>query len=726
MQRRSFLQLVALASGGALVEGWLPGAAAGVPDAFEVGYFARIGADNTITFTLTYHEMGQGVATSMAMIFADELGASWSQIHVEPLASTANPRYSVGGTGGSITVKNQWLPLRCGATLVRTALTDAAARRWSCEAAQCTVSDGYVLGPKGERASFGELAAEAARAGIPATKAEFDKMSPTLGAPPRRIVGHAQTNVLARKIVRGEQHFGIDVTVPGMLYASVERAPRLRGKLLRYDASAALKVPGVRAVVDVRAYESPAQNVEAPATSYSTRDAVAVLANSTWAAMQGRKALVVEWDDAAGSHHDNASWEREVAQLLDAGGAVASEQGSAPEGGEWIAAEYVYPFQAHACMEPMNCVAHHKGDAAEVWASSQSGGGWRDQIANVFQLKSETVVVNPQFSGGAFGRRYATDVAIEALRISQAAGHLPVKVVWTREDDIRFDHFHPHACSRLRVQLGTDRQLLAWQHDEARAYFGNYRGEIPWLGYETGHLRYRFANAHSPSPLQGGAWRAVVANHWAFGQECFVDELAQHAGIDPVALRLKWLSNGQEVPAGRAKVSQERLRRVIETAARKSGWPGRPVHGDGVRRGRGFAAFPYMHGNSYCAMVVDVEVRGNELAVTRVVVAVDCGLVVNPSGARQQIEGGIIWSLSAALHGGITLKNGAVSNTNFGDTPVVRIAGAPRHVDIHFVEDGADAPTGLGELAPPVFAPALCNAIFAATGKRIRRLPITL
>ncbi|HZX29374.1 MAG TPA: molybdopterin cofactor-binding domain-containing protein, partial [Telluria sp.] len=400
------------------------------------------------------------------------------------------------------------------------------------------------------------------------------------------------------------------------------------------------------------------------------------------------------------------------------------ERGAEPAAGPWVEADYIYPFQAHACMEPMNCIAHFQGGRADVWAGCQNPGSWRDQAAAVFGLAPDQVVIHPQFSGGGFGRRSAADVAIEALRISQAAGNRPVKVVWTREDDLRHDQFHPYAHSRLRARLAPNGQLLSFQHDEARSYFGNFRNEIPWFGYDSAHLRYRFANAHSASPLQGGAWRAVVANHWAFAQECFIDELAHETGRDPVAFRLDLLASGADQPAGeRYKVSQRRLRGVIELAARAAGWDG-TARAPG--RGRGFVAYPYMHGDSYCALVLDVTVAGARLTIERIVVAVDCGLVINPSGARQQIEGGILWSLSAALHGGVVLANGAVRNSNFSDTPVIRMHEAPRRLEIHFVERGADAPTGLGELSPPVLAPALCNAIHAATGKRIRQLPIDL
>ncbi|UGQ45842.1 xanthine dehydrogenase family protein molybdopterin-binding subunit [Massilia endophytica] len=727
--RRDFLKLSALAGGGLLMQGWLPAQAASDTGS-EVGYFVRILPSNTLEFWLTHHEMGQGVGTGMAMIFAQELGADMAQIRVLPVPDTADTRYVLSGTGGSNCIKDNYLHLRRGAALARAALLSAAAKRWRCAPEQCRTARGFVTGPQArQRLAFGALAADAAALGSPANRDEFRKLQPTLSERVSGdVVGKQQVNVFADAIVRGKQNYGIDFSVPGMLFASLERAPQLRGRVLRFDPSAALKVPGVRAVVKIEAHEEPTNNLAAPALFFSSKESVAVIATSTWAAMQGRKALVVEWEKPAGVLHSNASWEAHAAQALDRELAVVKETGSAPaDRANVLAAEYVYPFQAHACMEPMNCVAHHKGSRAEVWVGTQGAIGWRNQLAKIFKLPESEVVVTPQFSGGAFGRRFYMDTAIEALRVSAAAGNVPVKVVWTREDDLRHDHYHPYSQSRLRAALNPDGSLASYEHDEARAYFGNPRGEHPWFVYDSPHVRYAFASLQGASPLQGGAWRSVVANHWAFGQECFIDELAQAARKDPVQFRLDLMRSGEDKPSGdRYKVSQARMRKVVEKAAELSGWGKLLPSEPGVQRGRGFAAYPYMHGNSYCAMVADVEVRGGQLSITRVVAVVDCGLVINPDGARQQVEGGIMWGLSAALHGGVRLADGAVTNTNFHDTPFCRNGETPHRIEVHFVEEPGAAPTGLGEIAPPLIAPALCNALFAATGKRIRRLPLEL
>ncbi|MGB9992896.1 xanthine dehydrogenase family protein molybdopterin-binding subunit [Massilia sp. SM-13] len=726
--RRDFLKFSALAGGGLLLQGAFPVLAA-QPAGSDVGYFVRILPSNVLEFSLTHHEMGQGVATSMAMIFAQELGADMAQFRVLPIPDTASTRYVLSGTGGSNCIKDNYLHLRRGAALARQALLQAAAARWKCKPEECITAHGFVAGPKKQRLSFGALAAEAAALGSPANRDEFRKLQPALGERVAGdVVGKGQANVYADAIVRGRQNYGIDFSVPGMLFASLERSPQLRGRVARFDASAALKVPGVCAVVKIAAHEEAANNLPAPATFFSSKEAVAVVATSTWAAMEGRKALVVEWEKPAGASHSNESWEAFAAQALDRDLSVVQETGSAPaERPNMLAAEYTYPFQAHACMEPMNCVAHHQGKRAEVWVGTQGAIGWRNQLARIFGLPESEVVVSPQFSGGAFGRRFYMDTAIEALRVSQAAGNVPVKIVWTREDDLRHDHYHPYTRSRLRAALTPEGALASWQHDEARSYFGNPRGEHPWFAYDTAHMRYAFANLQGASPLQGGAWRSVVANHWAFSQECFVDELAHAARKDPVQFRLDIMRSGEEKPAGeRYKVSQKRMRQVLEKAAALSGWDKPPAPEAGVRRGRGIAAYPYMHGNSYCALVADVEVRGSQFTITRVVAVVDCGLVINPDGARQQVEGGIMWGLSAALHGGIRLADGAVVNTNFHDTPFARYSETPRKIEVHFIEDAGAAPCGLGEIAPPLIAPALCNALFAATGQRVRELPVKL
>lgn len=409
---------------------------------------------------------------------------------------------------------------------------------------------------------------------------------------------------------------------------------------------------------------------------------------------------------------------------------VIDEQGPPTDAGTLLEAEYVYPFQAHGCMEPMNALAHYQrhvdGDRVELWLGTQGATPLRDRIAALWKLPPEHVVVHPQYSGGGFGRRSHPDVAIEALRISQAAGGVPVQVLWTREDDLRHDHFHPYSLGRFASRVSADGRLLSMRHTESRSYWGDAGNEVPWLGYECGHWRYAFSNAQSASPLQGGAWRAVVANAWAFGQESFVDEVAHQLGRDPLKLRQDWLRRAGDRPAGRRyTVNAARLRRVLETLAGMIDWSEPPPPVPGARVGRGMALYPYLHGDSYGALALEVAVFGpGQVRVTRAVMALDCGRVVNPSGARQQAEGGLAWGLGAALHGGVRLEGGAARIEGFHEAPVLRMHEMPARVDVSFVDDVKDAPTGLGELVPPLVAPSLANAIFAATGQRLRRLPL--
>ncbi|MCG2586460.1 molybdopterin cofactor-binding domain-containing protein [Massilia sp. TS11] len=712
MKRRAFLQLLGASGGGLLLS------AKAAPAGLDVGYYLRIWPDNSMLFTFTHFEMGQGVATAMALVFAETLGVRLDQLKVAPVASTADGRYTLGGTGGSNTIKNQYQPLRRGATLARQALLAAAAERFGQPAATLQVAEGQVRDPaSGRAASFGELAERAvALAAPPATAAEFEQRKPELA--PAGAPSAGAPNVYADAIVRGQHPYGLDRRLPGMLVAVLARSPRHRGRLLRFDASRALAIPGVKAVFRIDGAHEAQRGVAAPATRFSTQDAVAVLAENSWAALRGREALQVEWEAPAvrAGGEDTASWSQHLDDRL-ASAQPLLERGAAVSGSS-LEARYDYPFQAHLCMEPMNAVAHHQGTRAEVWVGAQSPGWWRDHLSTLFGIP---VTIYPQFAGGAFGRRYYMDTALEALRVSAAAGNLPVQVLWTRSDDIRHDHVHPHSRQAYRAQLDGQGRLASFAHTETRAYFGDASGEIPWFAYDSAHYRYAFAECQSSSPLQGGAWRSVVANAWAFGQECFIDELAALAQQDPLQFRLRQMASGAPQAAGRRyQVDQQRQRRVLEAVARLSGWASSSV------RGRGIAAYPYLHGDSYCAMVVEVARRDGAWRITRVVAAVDCGRVINPDGARQQIEGGIIWGLSAALHGGLQLRAGAVVNSNFHDTPMLRLHETPERIEVHFVGSPEAPPTGLGEIAPPVVVPALANALYAATGVRQRQLPLTL
>ncbi len=741
MQRREFLKLSAMAGGGIIVSGSMPAAlardvagsaaAATTTDPVALSYFLEVHSDDRIRFLSIKHEMGQGVATSLAMILAEELGVDFRQVTVE-FPSTGQTRYALSGTGGSTTVKDMYLPIRKAAALARRALVEVAAAQWAVDASSCAVADGLVRNTaSGKTLRFGELARLAAErlSSLPATynDAEFAKLEvPLKDAKTFTLIGTPVTNIFAPAIVSGEHRYAIDVKVDGMKYAAIARCPVFRGKLAGFDATRALQVPGVIRVVPIEGFMSAFGKLEG-ATGFTIKDGVAVIANSTWAAMRGRDALEVRWNGGANEKFSSQSWMEHVRQKFKQppGEPLRStgDKNALDGAGRVLDATYVFPYQAHLCMEPMNCVAHHRGDRCEVWVGSQAPQGIVARASQMFGIEARNIIVNPLPSGGGFGRRFYPDVALEALKVSLAAGNIPVKVVWSREDDIRNDGFHAFYYADYRARLDEKGVITAWGHREGRTFWGDPANEMPWIAYDIPNTRYDFVSLHADSIVQSAAWRSVVANNWAFGQEGFIDELAVAAGVDPYGFRVKLLESGDEVDVGHSnKLSRVRLRRVLDLAAEKSGW-GRGKKGKG--RGQGIAVFPYMHGNSYAALVVDVVVIDGRIRVERAVAAVDVGRVINPSGLRQQIEGGIVWGLTAALYGGIDIQNGRVMNGNFNDTPVVRMNECPP-IEVHFIDNPGEAPHGSGELSPPLVAPALANAIFAATGKRLRQLPFSL
>lgn len=741
MDRRGFLRFSAAAGGGLAINAMLPAVSrAGEQAGLALGLYCSIQPDNRLAFVLTKHEMGQGIATCLAAIFADELGADWERVDVEYVADNARP-HTLGSTGGSGSVRDLWLPLRKAAAHVRGVLVAAAARRWGVDPAGCEASGSSVRERAGGRIMSFAAAAKlvstgAADVAAPKTLDELNKLDIALRPDTQlRLVGTDLGNKYGRKIARGAQVYASDIQVEGMLYAVLARCPTFRGKLKSFDAAAALAVPGVRRVVPIEGYISPFAGPERQASGWTIKDSVAVIADSTWAALRGRAALRVEWEEGPNGAASNASFEQLVTAKMAAPAELTSTlESAAPVGSasRTLEAVYDYPYQTHACMEPMNCVAHHQGTRCEVWVGTQFPNGIIRNGARLFKLPEAAMHVNVLPSGGAFGRRFYPDVALEALKVSQAAGNVPVKVVWTRADDLQHDNFHPCYRGHYRASLDGAR-LLAWYHKEARAYWGTGKAaELPWMAYDIPRVQADFMGSlHDDSVLQAGAWRSVVANNWAFGQECFMDEVAQALGEDPYQLRRRLLQGGREIagvihsPPGRT-ISSARMLAVLELAAARAGWdrPFAPKGGaPGTRYGRGIAVYPYMHGNSYCAQVVEVAVTGTELRLLRVVVAADCGRVIDPVGVRKQMEGGVIWGLSAALHGGVRFENGRVGNSNFHDNPVLRMRECPR-IEVHLVDEPGPTPWGSGELSTPVVVPALMNAVFAATGKRIRKLPL--
>jgi CO/xanthine dehydrogenase Mo-binding subunit len=533
-----------------------------------------------------------------------------------------------------------------------------------------------------------------------------------------------------------------------VLFAALVRAPLYHATVKGFDATEARKFAGVKDVVSITGYHGQDKK-ETPLTGgfpFILRDSVAVLANSTWAAFEAKKLLRVEWSDAEADRFDTASFREFARTKIQANTEVRGRRGTPDEilrsadtaQGTLYEAEYEYPFQTHSPMETLNCTAHLRADGTcELWVGTQAPSYIAQEITRVLGIPAEKITIHLFPSGGGFGRRFFPDYAIEALLVSKAAGNLPVKVVWSREDDVQTNHYHHFSHAAYKAKMTEKGEITAWQMSEARTYWSRplppelkkspEKEEITWNGYAAaiGNMRHDLIDLQNPSVLPSCSWRSVIANAWAFGQECFIDELAHAAKQDPYLFRRNLLKETDIDVGHQFPLDNKRLRAVLDLAASKADWKKKPSSKNGkTQHGRGIAAYPYMHGNSYCAIVVDVEMTGKELRVKNVVCAVDCGLVVHPDGVRQQIEGGVVWGLTAALYGGVEIEKGKVLRSNFHDNPLLRLPECPP-IAVHFVENPQQKPTGVGELSPPAVVPALCNAIFDATGKRVRRLPIS-
>lgn len=658
----------------------------------ELGGYVRIGSDDTVTLVIAESEMGQGVLTGLAMVLAEELGADWTKVRAEHAPS--NPElYGKQATGGSTSVRQDYDPLRRAGATARAMLVAAAAKRWKVPAEQCRVVDGVVRHEQKRLAArFGELAASAAEQPRPAQPELRDPRDfRRIGKPTRRLDGPAKA--------RGEAVFGMDVTLPGLLVAQVARPPVFGGKLRKLQASAAEAIEGVRKVVALPA-------------------GVAVVADHFWAAQQGRDALKVEWDD--GGHGQLSSAEiTERSKQAVAGGVVARNDGDVAEALERpgaLRAVYEAPLLAHAPMELLNATAHVQKDRCDVWAPTQAPTRAQEVAAEITGLPKERVHLRVPFIGCGFGRRVQTDFVAEAVHASKAVGR-PVKVVWPREDDVRGGYYRPSAYNEMAGRVEAE-VPVAWQHQIAGPSIFDTMGrktkpgeaEYAAVGgaadlpYDIPNVRVTYAKVALPIPV--GYWRSVAYSQNGFVTECFFDELAAAAQVDPFELRRKLLG------------SKPRLRAVLERAADAAGW-GKPL---GEGRARGIAAVASY--GSFVAQVAEVSVEAKRVRVHRVTCAVDCGQVVNPLSVEAQMESGIIVGLSAALYGRIDIAEGRAVQGNFDDYRILDMASAPR-IDTILAPSG-DGHGGIGEPAVPVIAPAVCNALFALTGKPIRRLPIEL
>ncbi|HZV55218.1 MAG TPA: xanthine dehydrogenase family protein molybdopterin-binding subunit [Rhodocyclaceae bacterium] len=677
---------------------------------FEPNAFLRIGIDNSVTVISKHLEMGQGTYTGLATILAEELDADWKTVRVEGAPADAK-RYNnlfwgpAQGTGGSTAMANSWEQMRKAGAAGRAMLVSAAARRWQVGEADIVVHDGVVSHAASSRkASFGELAVDAAKEAVPTDpKLKDPKDFRLIGKQAKRKDTAAKTN--------GSARFTQDVFLPGMLVAVVAHPPRFGATVKSFDASRAKAVKGVVEVVQIP-------------------QGVAVLASDTWSAKKGRDALSITWDESTAFKLGSDEILAIYKEMAKSPGAVAKQVGDTAlafaGAARVVSAAYDFPYLAHAAMEPLNCVIRLDADGCEVWNGEQLHTGDQYGLAQVLGLKPEQVRINMLYAGGSFGRRACkdSDYVLEAAQIAKAInGRAPVKLVWLREDDMRAGYYRPLFHHVLEAALDGGGKLIGWRHRLVgqSILIGSpfekmlVKDGIDMVSVEgAANLPYAIPNLtvdlHTPKDIGVPVlwWRSVGSSHTAYSTETFFDEVAAAMGKDPVALRLELLTE------------HPRHAGVLKLAADKAGW-GRPLKAAaGERRGRGIAVHESF--NSYVAQVAEVTVRKDgAMKVDRVVCAVDCGTAINPDNIRSQVEGAVGFALGAALHEAITLKEGLVEQGNFDGFPLLRIDEMPV-VEVHIVPSTA-APTGIGEPGVPPVAPAVANAIAAATGKRLRRLP---
>jgi isoquinoline 1-oxidoreductase beta subunit len=696
---------------------------------FAPNAWLELSADGGVKIWCGKSEMGQGVRTALAMIVAEELSCDWRRVQV--VQADLDPKYGDQLTGGSLSVRTSYENLRKAGAAAREMLISAAAIEWNVAHSECHAENGSVIHPDTSRSlAYSQLLSGAAALPPPADP-------PLKKSSDFRLVGKATLRTDTPQKVNGSARFGIDVRVPGMLIASVERCPVYGGTVRRYDAEKVRALPGVRGVVEVKPFHLTHQfgDESGPGSRNYSCAGVAVLADSTWAAMQARKALEVEWDEGEPARETSASLREKFVNLVSSEGIVMRSDGdfvkAHAKAAKKLKAIYELPFLAHATMEPMNCTAHVRDGECELWAPTQVPGAAAESVAKALGIPHERVKVHVTFIGGGFGRRLIQDYAVEAALLSRDA-HAPVQVVWTREDDIRHDFYRPAAYHALHAGLDAQGNLIAWRHRgtspsidifysgtgiSPRAASQLNGGDFP--AYGVPNLRIEFAVADSGLPL--GYWRSVENSGNQFVISSFFDEAAAAARRDPVEFLLSVLGPSRKIDLGgnNGTIDIGRRRRVIELAAEKSGW------GKSLPKGTGRGIAAHFGYGSYVAQVAEVscDASTGSIRIRRVVCAIDCGTAVNPLGVKAQMEGAINFGLAAALKSAITVSRGRVEQSNFHDYEVLRMSDAPAEIDVHIVPS-TDPPGGCGEPGVPPIAAALGNAIFAATGKRVRRLPI--
>jgi isoquinoline 1-oxidoreductase beta subunit len=717
MRRRDFLRVGVSVAGGLLVSVGRSQTAGG----WQANGFVRIDPDGTITIWNKQPEIGQGVLTALPMMAAEELDADWSRVKAEQ-GGLDTRRFGGQGSGGSDSLVSEGPQMREAGAMARAMLVQAAAARWGVAVGECSTEKSMVLhAASGRRVGYGEIAGEAAKLPGPA-KVELKKPEQF------RIIGTSVRSVDVAPVVTGKAQYGIDVRREGMLHASIEKCPVFAGTVKTVADAEARSYPGVRDVVVIDGMENPTH----------LQAGVAVIADTTWAAMQARKKLQVEWDEGAGAGESSAGISGRAAELLKGEGTVLAHVGDVEAAlrgaARVIEAEYEVPFLAHACMEPMNCTAEFRDGKVEIWGPMQMPMTARQLVARRLGIPEASVTIHLTRMGGGFGRRLMCDYVVEAAWLAQKVGR-PVQVTATREDDLQHDYYRPRGFHRLRAGLDANGRIVAWDHHLAGTSRNAYRRdprpahlteiygmftapgpvlkqhlELSLIPTAIPNVRARFSHVTTPVPT--GAWRAPSHNALGFVIESFIDEIAVATKRSPFTVREEML--GTEASG---EYDAKRMRNVLAMAMERSGW-GRKLP---AGQGRGVAC--HFTFGSYAAEVAEVAVeRDGRVRVRRVVAAVDCGQPINRAGIEAQTQGGVLDGVGMALYGEVTVDRGRAMHSNFGNYRLLRLAEAPP-VEVHIV-DSRERSTGFGEIALPPAAGAVANAVFAATGKRVRRLPI--
>ena len=740
VSRRAFLRAMfstgALVLGVSLVSDLLlaeaDGQSAGGKSVFQPNVFVAIESDGTVRIVAHRSEMGTGIRTSLPLVVADEMDADWNRVKIDQ--AIGDPRYGSQDTDGSHSIRSFFDTMReCGAA-ARVMLIRAAAAQWKVPPQECEAQlHTIVHRPSGRKAGYGELAEAASKLPVPG-RDELKFKEPSAW----RYIGKWMPGYDLRDICEGNPVFGMDAHVDGMLYAAIARPPVLGGKVKSLDDSGALRVSGVRRTVPIAPFTPPC--------AYQPLGGVAVIADNTWAALQGRNKLRIEWENGANRDYDSEEYKTELRETSRKPCRVARNAGDVDaafaKGGKIVEADYYVPLLAHASMEPPVALADFRGDEVTVWAPTQDPQAVQEAIADQMGIAPEKVTCHVTLLGGGFGRKSKPDYVVEAAQLSKAVGR-PVKVVWSREDDIKFGYYNSTSAMYLKAALGENGMPAAWLQrstfppiaatfDEIAEYGGAGALGQGWTDIPFNIPNLRVENGPAKAHVRIGWLRSVANVYHAFAVQSFADELAHAAGRDPLDYMLELIGPPRVVNLNGARYSNygastedypidtARLRHVLEVAAEKSRWTKRKTGG-----GSGWGLAVHRSFVTYVATVVQVEVSDDgEMRIPRVDTVVDAGTVVDPQFVHAQFEGAAVFGTSIVRSGEITAKNGAVMQSNFHDYPVARIKEAPYETNVHIIESKAP-PGGVGEPGVPPFVPALCNAIFAATGARVRDLPMT-